>query len=96
LISEMRPVGMGPPGPMMAGPPPPPPPPPPFLGPPNMTHPGPPFMGPQGPGPGTGPGPQVMPVEHMPTSMPPPQPQISAIVRLVVLHVVGCCFRVTC
>ena len=82
----MRPVGIGPPGPMMAGPPPPPPPPPPpFLGPPNMAHPGPPFMGPQGPGsgPGPGPGPQVMPVEHMQTQMPPLQPQMSAIVRLV-------------
>lgn len=82
----MRPVGMGPPGPMMGGPPPPPPPPPPpFLGPPNMAHPGPPFMGPQGPGsgPGPGPGPQVMPVEHMQNQMPPLQPQMSAIVRLV-------------
>lgn len=80
---QMRPVGMGPPGPMMAGPPPPPPPPPPpFLGPPNMAHPGPPFMGPQGPGsgPGPGPGPQVMPVEHMQNQMPPLQPQMSAIV----------------
>jgi hypothetical protein len=68
----MRGVGMGPPGPMIGGPPPPG-----FMGPPNMTRPGPPFMGPPGPGPG----PQVMPMEHMPTPMPPSQPQIPAIVR---------------
>jgi hypothetical protein len=73
FIAAMRGVAMGHPGPMMGGPSPQG-----FMGPPSMSHPpGPPFIGP----PVSGPGPQVMPMEHLPTPMPPSQPHIPAIVR---------------